>query len=161
MIWFKTTGPPNPISRAAAVSGERSTMRVPDEVIRFVMVTSTSLPFWVLVILALPPIGIALWAAVKPSSSISFVAIPRWTIGCLCAIQKLVVNNNPSIASITRLILYLLPSPGQISGAKYTLPLIIIHPKENTRFFKLLIEKKYKTLKSQGMDSNQAAKCSL
>jgi hypothetical protein len=84
-------------------------MRVPDEFIRLVMVTSTSLPFARLVIFALPPIGIALWAAVKPSSSISCVAIPRWVIGVLCAIQRPVVKNNPSMASITRLILCLLP----------------------------------------------------
>jgi hypothetical protein len=60
--------------------------------------------------------------------------------------QKPVINNNPSIASITRLILCLLPlpSPGQISGAKYTLSLIIIHPKKNTRFFEFFLKKNTK-----------------
>jgi hypothetical protein len=72
--------------------------------IRPVMVTSISLPFAILVILALEPIGILGWAALKPSVVISCVASPRWVTGCLCAIQKPVVNINPSIASITRLI---------------------------------------------------------
>jgi len=114
---------------------------VADGEIRPVIVTSTSLPFAVLVILALPPIGMLGWAAVKPSVCISWVAIPRCCNGVLCAMQRPVVNNNPSIASITRLIFCLLPSPGQISGAKYTLPLIIIHPKKNTRFFEIFLKK--------------------
>jgi hypothetical protein len=100
---------------------------VADGVIRPVMVTSTSFPFAVLVILAFDPIGILGWAALKPSVVISCVAIPRWVNGCLCAMQRPVVINNPSIASITRLIYCLLPPLGQISGIKLALPLIIIH----------------------------------
>jgi hypothetical protein len=51
------TGPPNPISRAAAVSGEISTTRVAEGLIRPEIVTSTSLPFAILVIFALELIG--------------------------------------------------------------------------------------------------------
>jgi hypothetical protein len=107
------TGPPNPISRAKAVAGEISTTRVAEGEIRPVIVTSTSLPFAILVILALELMGRLGWAAVKPSVVISCVAIPRWVNGVLCAMQRLVVKNNPSIASITRLIFCLLPLPGK------------------------------------------------
>jgi len=105
------TGPPNPISRAVAVSGERSAMRVVSGLIRPAMVTSISLPFWVFVTLALEPIGRAVWRMVKPASEFSTVAFPRWTIGVLCAMQRPVINIKPSIASITRLIFCLLPLP--------------------------------------------------
>jgi hypothetical protein len=106
------------------------------------MVTSISLPFATLVTLALEPMGILGWAALNPSVVISCVAIPRWVNGCLCAMQKPVVINSPSIASITRLMSCLLPLPGQISGAKCALSLIIIHTKKNTRFFGVLLKKK-------------------
>jgi hypothetical protein len=121
-------------------------MRVADGEIRPVTVASISFPFAVLVTLALEPIGRDGWAMLKPSVCISCVAIPRCCNAVLCAMQRLVVNNNPSIANITRLILclLLLPSPRQISGAKYTLPLIIIHPKKNTRFFKFFLKKNTK-----------------
>ena len=79
-------------------------MRVADGLIRPAMVTSISLPVAILVTLALEPIGRLGWAALKPSAASSWVAIPRWVNGVLCAMQRLVVNNNPSIANITRLI---------------------------------------------------------
>jgi uncharacterized RDD family membrane protein YckC len=105
------TGPPKPISRAKAAPGERSTTRVAEGEIRPVIVTSTSLPFAILVTFALEPMGILGWAAARPSVVISCVAIPRWVNGVLCAIHRPVVNINPSIASITRLIFCLLPLP--------------------------------------------------
>jgi Na+/alanine symporter len=106
------------------------------------MVTSISLLFAILVTLALEPIGRLGWAATKPPFCSSCVAIPRWVNGCLCAMHKPVVNIIPSMASITRLMSYLLPLPGQIYGVKYALSLIIIHTKKNTRFFRILHKKK-------------------
>jgi hypothetical protein len=140
------TGPPKPISRAKAAPGERSAIRMGEGEIRPVIVTSTSLPFAILVTFALEPIGIDGWRMVKPSSAFSCVAFPRAVYGTLCAIHRPVVNINPSIASITRLMFYLLPLPGQISGIKLALPLIIIHTKKNTRFFGIFLKKK----KAQG-----------
>jgi hypothetical protein len=153
------TGPPNPISRAKAAPGERSTTRVADGEIRPVIVTSISLPFATLVTLALEPIGILGWAALKPSVVISCVAIPRWVNGCLCAMQKPVVNNNPSIANITRLILNPLSLPEQIPGAKQALPLIIIHIKKNTRFFRILPKKKARRLPTLRRSGSVEKRC--
>jgi hypothetical protein len=83
------------------------------------------------------------WAALKPSVVISCVALPLWfSSGFLCAMQIPVVNINPSIASVTRLISVSFPSLGQISGSKQALPLIIIHLKKNTRFLGFFITKK-------------------
>jgi hypothetical protein len=125
------------------VAGEISTIRAVDGEIRPVIVTSTSLPFAILVILAFELMGRLGWAAVKPSVVISCEALPRCSNGVLdCAMQRPVVKTNASIASITRLILCLLPLPRQISRIKFTLPLIIIHTKKNTRFLEILLKKK-------------------
>jgi hypothetical protein len=109
------------------------------------MVTSISLPFAVLVTLALLPRGMLGWAALRPSVVCSTVAIPRWLVTGCCAMQRPVVNNNPSIASINRLIFCLLPPLEQIPGIKLALPLIIVHPKKNTRFFEFLLKKNTKS----------------
>jgi len=117
-MWFISTASPDPgISSSSAAAGERSIARLGDGGIRLVMVTSISLPVAIFFTFALPPTGIAGWAAVKPGSVISCVASPWCSPINLCAIQKPVVNNKPSIASITRLIPYLLTSGANSPGA--------------------------------------------
>jgi hypothetical protein len=86
-------------------------MRVADGLIRPAMVTVISLPVAILVTVAMEPMLRLGWRMVKPSSVFSCVAGPRWVNGVLCAMQKPVVNNNPSIANIARLIFCLLPLP--------------------------------------------------